>query len=132
MASMNKVILIGRLGQDVKLRTLPSGISVADLRVATDEYAGQGKERVTEWHNVTCFGKTAEVAAQYLKKGSQCSVEGRLTTRMWEKDGKKNYATEIKAESIQFLDRPETTTTVATRPVPKWEPPQMTEDDIPF
>ena len=105
---INKVILIGHLGQDPETRAMPSGSSVANLRIATteswrDKQSGEQKE-ATEWHTVVLFGRTAEVAAEYLKKGSQVYIEGRLRTRKWQdKQGNDRYSTEIVANDMQML-----------------------------
>ncbi|HTY49173.1 MAG TPA: single-stranded DNA-binding protein [Steroidobacteraceae bacterium] len=105
---INKVILIGHLGQDPETRAMPSGSSVANLRIATteswrDKQSGEQKE-ATEWHTVVLFGRTAEVAAEYLKKGSQVYIEGRLRTRKWQdKSGNDRYSTEIVANDMQML-----------------------------
>jgi single-strand DNA-binding protein len=105
---INKVILIGHLGQDPEVRALPSGSSIANLRIATteswkDKQSGEFKEQ-TEWHTVVLFGRTAEVAAEYLKKGSQVFIEGRLRTRKWQdKEGKDRYSTEIVGNDMQML-----------------------------
>jgi single-strand DNA-binding protein len=105
---INKVILIGHLGQDPETRAMPSGSAVANLRIATteswrDKQSGENKES-TEWHSVALFGRTAEVAAQYLRKGSQVYIEGRLRTRKWQdKSGADRYTTEIVANDMQML-----------------------------
>src|SRR5580692_10265217 len=105
---INKVILIGHLGQDPEVRALPSGSSLANLRIATteswkDKQSGEFKEQ-TEWHTVVLFGRTAEVAAEYLKKGSQVFIEGRLRTRKWQdKTGNDRYSTEIVGNDMQML-----------------------------
>lgn len=96
---VNKVILVGNLGQDPEIRFMPNGGAVANLTIATseswrDKTTGENKE-VTEWHRVVLFGKVAEVAGEYLKKGSQVYIEGQLKTRKWEKDGVERYTTEI-------------------------------------
>ena len=96
---VNKVILVGTCGQDPETRYTPSGTAITNLSLATseqwtDKQTGQKVEK-TEWHRVVFFGKIAEIAGEYLKKGSQCYVEGRLATREWEKDGIKRYTTEI-------------------------------------
>lgn len=96
---VNKAIIIGTCGQDVELRFLPNGNAIANISVATneewtDKQSGQKVSR-TEWHRVTLFGKVAEIAGEYLKKGSQVYIEGKLQTRGWEKDGIKRYTTEI-------------------------------------
>ncbi len=105
---INKVFLIGHLGQDPEVRALPSGSSIANLRIATteswkDKQSGEFKE-ATEWHTVVLFGRTAEVAAEYLKKGSQVFIEGRLRTRKWQdKTGNDRYSTEIVGNDMQML-----------------------------
>lgn len=96
---INKVTLIGNVGGDPETRYLPNGNAVTNITMATsdswkDKQTGQLQER-TEWHRVVFFGKVAEVAGEYLRKGSQCYIEGRLQTREWEKDGIKRYTTEI-------------------------------------
>ncbi|SHF66216.1 single-strand binding protein [Modicisalibacter ilicicola DSM 19980] len=106
---VNKVILIGNLGQDPDVRFLPSGNPVANLRIATtdtwtDRQSGQRQER-TEWHSVVLFNKLAEIAQQYVKKGSRIYIEGRLQTRKWQgQDGQDRYSTEIVANDMQMLD----------------------------
>ncbi|QJQ94320.1 MULTISPECIES: single-stranded DNA-binding protein [Halomonadaceae] len=106
---VNKVILIGNLGQDPEMRFLPSGNPVANLRIATtdswtDKQSGQRQER-TEWHTVVLFNKLAEIAQQYVKKGSRIYIEGRLQTRKWQgQDGQDRYSTEIVANDMQMLD----------------------------
>jgi single-strand DNA-binding protein len=105
---INKVILIGNLGADPEVRFTPSGQAVANFRIATseswnDKNTGQKQER-TEWHRIVVWGKLAELCGEYLKKGRQCYVEGRLQTREWtDKEGKKNYTTEVVANTVQFL-----------------------------
>lgn len=106
--SVNKVILIGHLGADPETRVMPSGMTVANLRLATsenwkDKQSGETQER-TEWHNVALFGRLGEVAAEYLRKGSQVYIEGRLRTRKWQdKEGRDRYTTEIIANDMQML-----------------------------
>ncbi len=105
---INKVIIIGHLGADPETRAMPSGTTVANIRVATteswkDKSSGDQQER-TEWHNIALFGRTAEVAAEYLRKGSQVYIEGRLRTRKWQdKQGNDRYTTEIVANDMQML-----------------------------
>jgi len=110
MGSLNKVILIGRLGQDPEKRSTPAGHSVVNVSIATSEnYTDKSgnKQEKTEWHRVVFWNKLAELVEQYLKKGSQCYVEGSLQTREWQdKDGSKRWSTEIQASSLQFLDAP--------------------------
>jgi single-strand DNA-binding protein len=105
---INKVILIGNLGADPETRSMPSGMSVSNLRIATseswkDKQSGEQKER-TEWHNVALFGRLGEIAAEYLRKGSQVYIEGSLRTRKWQdKEGKDRYTTEVIADEMQML-----------------------------
>ncbi len=107
MASVNKVILVGNLGADPETRYMPSGDAVTNIRLATtdrykDKQSGDFKE-ATEWHRIAFFGKLAEIAGQYLRKGSSVYIEGRIRTRQWEKDGQKQYSTEIVADQMQML-----------------------------
>ncbi len=105
---INKVILIGHLGADPETRAMPSGMTVANLRLATteswkDKQSGEQQER-TEWHNVALFGRLGEIAAEYLRKGSQVYIEGRLRTRKWQdKEGRDRYTTEIVGNDMQML-----------------------------
>lgn len=105
---INKVILIGNLGQDPETRAMPSGTTVANLRIATseswkDKQSGEMKEQ-TEWHSVAMFGRLAEIAGEYLRKGSQVYIEGRLRTRKWQdKSGNDRYTTEIIANEMQMM-----------------------------
>lgn len=105
--SVNKVILVGHLGKDPEIRYLPSGEAVAGVTLATSEVwkdkQGQKQER-TEWHNISFFGRSAEVVGQYLKKGSQIYVEGSIRTEKWtDKEGKDRYTTKIVANTMQML-----------------------------
>jgi single-strand DNA-binding protein len=108
MASVNKVIIIGNLGKDPETRYMPDGAALTNVSVATtfawnDKASGEKKEE-TEWHRVNFRGRLAEVAGEYLKKGSQVYVEGRLRTRKWQdKEGQDRYTTEIVAERMQML-----------------------------
>lgn len=108
MASVNKCLIIGNLGKDPETRYMPNGDAMTSITVATtdtwkEKATGEKKEH-TEWHRITFFGKLAEIAAQYLKKGSQVYVEGSLRTRKYtDKDGVEKYATDIKADSMQML-----------------------------
>jgi single-strand DNA-binding protein len=108
MASLNKVILIGNLGADPETRYAPSGDAICNLRIATtetwkDKSTGEKRE-ATEWHRVAMFGRLAEIAAQYLRKGSQVYIEGRLQTRKWQdNDGQDRYTTEIRADEMKML-----------------------------
>ena len=105
--SVNKVMVLGRLGQDPELKYTPSGAAVCNFSLATTENwvdkSGQKQER-TEWHRIVVWGKLGELCNQYLGKGRQAFVEGRLQTRQWEdKNGQKRYTTEINATNVQFL-----------------------------
>jgi single-strand DNA-binding protein len=151
MASVNKVIIVGNLGADPETRYMPSGEAVTNIRVATtetwkDKQSGEKKE-ATEWHRVAFFGRLAEIAGEYLKKGSQVYVEGSLRTRKWQdKDGQDRYSTEIRADVMKMLGRregggdprPEPATEskaaepkagAAKKPAGKFDD---LEDDIPF
>jgi single-strand DNA-binding protein len=107
MASINKVILIGNLGKDPETRYLPSGDAVTNITVATtDTWKDKegAKQEHTEWHRIAFFGKLAEIAGEYLKKGSPVYVEGRIRTRKWQdKEGQDRYSTEIVADRMQLL-----------------------------
>jgi single-strand DNA-binding protein len=146
----NLVILIGNLGADPEIRAIPNGGSVASIRLATtrrwkDKQTGERKE-ATEWHRVVMFNRLSEIAGEYLKKGSQIYLEGRLQTRKWQdKDGKDNYTTEIIAETMNMIGGNKSG---ESKPEPsnssKYNPPQMGgepplpdnfadfDDDIPF
>lgn len=108
MASVNKVILIGNLGADPESRFAPSGDAVCNIRLATteswrDKASGERRE-ATEWHRISFFGKLAEIAGQYLRKGSQVYIEGSLRTRKWtDQNGQERYSTEIRADEMQML-----------------------------
>ncbi len=107
MASVNKAIIIGNLGKDPEMRFMPSGDAICNFSIATTDSwkdkSGEKQEK-TEWHRISMFGKLAEIAGEYLKKGSQVYVEGRLQTRKWQdKDGHERYTTEIVADRMQML-----------------------------
>jgi single-strand DNA-binding protein len=112
MASVNKVILVGNLGKDPETRYMPNGDQVTNITVATseqwkDKNSGEQKE-ATEWHRVVFFRRLAEIAGQYLKKGSQVYIEGRLRTRKWQgQDGQDRYTTEIHADEMKMLGKRE-------------------------
>jgi len=142
MGSVNKVILVGNLGRDAEVRSTPRGDTVATLNLATTEQwndrEGQRQEK-TEWHRVVLWGKQADSLKQYLVKGKQIYVEGRLQTRQWDdKDGNKRYTTEIKADRITLLGggggsaRPGGDRGGYAPGEPMAEPVDMPEDDIPF
>jgi|SRR5688572_1296326 len=143
---LNKVMLIGNLGKDPETKSLPSGSAVTNIRVATaegwkDKQTGEQKEH-TEWHNVVFFDRLAEIAGQYLKKGSQVYIEGTLRTRKWtDKEGKERYTTEIKASEMQMLGgKPGGSSASYERAPGKAEPAASVpvaekgfeDDDIPF
>ncbi|HEX7054813.1 MAG TPA: single-stranded DNA-binding protein [Burkholderiales bacterium] len=108
MASVNKVILVGNLGADPETKYLPSGDAVTNIRLATtdrwkDKASGEMRE-ATEWHRIAFFGRLAEIAGEYLRKGSQVYIEGRIRTRKWQdKEGQDRYSTEIVADVMQML-----------------------------
>lgn len=99
--SLNRVILIGRLGKDPETKNLPNDKTVCTFSIATDESFGDKKH--TEWHRIVAWGKTAEIAGKYLEKGREVCVEGRIQTRSWEKDGEKKFATEIVCDRLVLL-----------------------------
>ena len=145
MASVNKVILVGNLGADPETRYMPSGDAITNIRIATtdrwkDKASGEMKE-ATEWHRIAFFGRLAEVAGQYLKKGSQVYVEGRIRTRKWQdKEGQDRYTTEIVADAMQLLGKREAGEPAAAAAgagaKPAAKKPATTladmDDDIPF
>jgi single-strand DNA-binding protein len=105
---VNKVILVGNLGADPETRSMPSGMTVTNIRIATSESwkdkASGAQQEKTEWHSVALFGRLGEIAAEYLRKGSQVFVEGKLRTRKWQdKQGNDRYSTEIIADNMQML-----------------------------
>ncbi|AAU37192.1 single-stranded DNA-binding protein [Basfia succiniciproducens] len=161
MAGINKVIIVGHLGNDPEIRTMPNGEAVANISVATseswtDKNTGERRE-VTEWHRIVFYRRQAEVAGEYLRKGSQVYVEGRLRTRKWQdQNGQDRYTTEIQGDVLQMLggrgqtadagfaapqpnqsfSRPQASAArqqPATRPAPAAEPAMDNfDDDIPF
>ena len=148
MPGVNKVMLVGNLGANPEMRYTPSGAAVTNFNIATSEAwtdkTGQRQER-TEWHRIVVWGRIAEVCSQYLSKGRQVFVEGRLQTRQWEdKDGGKRYTTEVIASNIQFLGSKSDQATnnvsagvgVATEDsnfMPEAVPPNVSaEEEIPF
>jgi len=145
MRGVNKVILVGHLGQDPEVRAMPSGSSVANLSLATNEQwrdknTGEQQER-TEWHRLALFGRLAEIAGQYLHKGAQVYVEGRLRTRKWQdRDGHDRYSTEVVVNDMQMLgSRGGASQAGPDRPAPPAESREPAsradmpfDDDIPF
>jgi single-strand DNA-binding protein len=138
--TVNKVILIGRLGQEPELKYTPSGAAVLTLSVATNtSYKGQDGNNVeqTEWNRVVAWRKLAEIIGQYAHKGSRLYVEGRLTTRSWDdQNGVKRYTTEVQADNIQLLDNKGESSAAPTPPPPPEshvvEPSMDEGDDLPF
>jgi single-strand DNA-binding protein len=139
---INKAIIVGNCGNDPDVRFTPSGQAVANFSVATNEKwkdkQGQQQERV-EWHRIVVWGKLAELCGEYLSKGRQVYVEGRIQTRKWtDKDGKDNYTTEIVAVNVQFLgprgegssQRQQQQQQPGSEPVPEYSGPPS--DDVPF
>lgn len=111
MSNLNNCQIMGRLGKDVELRYMPNGNAVANFSVAVseswkDKQTGERKES-TEWFSVVMFGRNAEVASEFLKKGSRVYLAGKIKTRSWDKDGQKHYKTELHADAMQFLDKRE-------------------------
>ncbi len=139
MSGVNKIILIGRLGRDPEVRYSQSGRAVVNFSIATseewkDKETGEKKER-TEWHRVVAFGRLGEICGEYLSKGKQVYIEGRLKTRSWEKDGITRYTTEIVAEKMQFLgSKVDSENYVPSEIDDKSSdaPNSIIEDDIPF
>ena len=136
MAGLNKVILIGNLGKDPELRFTPDGTPVANFSIATSEHwkdkkTGKKREK-TEWHRIVAWRRLAEICDDYLTKGRQVSIVGKLQTRSWEKDGITRYTTEIVADDVQFLGKNPRTNEADTPPAPVEAPPETPEEDIPF
>ena len=138
MAALNRVLLIGNLGADPELSYTPSGTAKATMRLATHEVwtnkSGEKGER-TEWHRVIAWGRLGEICGEYLTKGRQIFVEGRLQTRSWEdREGNKRWTTEIVANNMQMLGSPRDAPTETRLPPPGPEMPDLPEpdDDIPF
>ncbi len=139
MASVNKVLLIGNLGRDPEVRFTTGGNPVANFTMATtdrwnDPATGEKKER-TEWHRIVVWGKQAEIAGEYLRKGRQVYVEGSLQTREWtDRDGNKKYTTEIRVQRFQMLGRRDDAPVSSDKEAPAIAEPEAgySEDDIPF
>ena len=141
MASLNKVMLIGNLGKDPEVRFTASGQAVASFSLATSEKfkgkSGEMEER-TEWHNITLWGKLAEIAGEYLSKGKTVYIEGRLQTRKWQdKSGNDRYTTDIVGDKMQMLSPKGERSGGETSSTPKtggssYEEPPFQDDDIPF
>lgn len=127
---LNKAIIVGNITKDPELKSLPSGMKVCSFSVATNRVwkdTNGAKQEATDYHNIIVFGKQAESTAQYMKKGSQIMVEGRIQTRSWDKDNQKMYRTEIVAENVQFGSKKhdtETTPQGSISPVEPTLPPE--------
>lgn len=139
MASVNKVILVGNLGKTPEVRYTAGGKAVASFSVATKEQwtskEGGGKEERTEWHRIVAWGRLGEICGEYLKKGSQVYIEGRLQTRDWQdKEGNKRTTTEIIAQTMQMLGPSGKSGAASTteEKFPSEDPISIPEDDIPF
>ncbi len=153
MAGVNKVIIVGRLGQDPEIRYMADGTAVTNFSLATsetwkDKQTGEKKER-TEWHRIVAWRQLGELCGKYLSKGRECYIEGRLQTRSWEKDGITRYTTEIVATDVRFLGsrddssgrarddapgrgRPSGGNEMTDRGYPEPPMPDNRDDDIPF
>jgi len=142
MAGINKVILVGNLGNDPEVRYTPDGTAVANFSIATsdewtDKDTGEKKQR-TEWHRIVAWRRLGEICGEYLSKGRQVYVEGKLQTRSWEKDGVTRYTTEIIASDVQFLgtrDSADTYRPSEPAETPEFSKPSLPDkqdDDIPF
>ena len=143
MAGINKVIIVGNLGNDPEIRTMPNGEAVANISVATseswtDKNTGERRE-VTEWHRIVLYRRLAEIAGQYLRKGSQVYVEGRLKTRKWQdSNGHDRYTTEIQGDNLQMLggrqDEPKQAKPSKAKPEPSSAMAEQDDfsDGIPF
>jgi single-strand DNA-binding protein len=106
MGTLNRVMLIGRLGKDPEERSTTNGTRVSNFSLATDTFRGNNAEKITEWHRIVVFGKVADICSQYLRKGQLVFIEGSLQTRSWEKPpGEKHYMTEIVGSRVTFLER---------------------------
>ncbi len=136
MAGINKAILVGRLGKDPEIKYTPNGTAVTNFTIATSENykdkEGQKQER-TEWHRIVAFGKLAEICGEYLAKGKQVYIEGRIQTRSWDdKDGNKRYMTEIVANTMQMLGKPDDTPRAATAEDTPVAETSLPDEDVPF
>lgn len=141
---LNKVLIYGNLTRDPEMRSLPSGIQVCSFSLATNRvYKDRdgNRQESTDYHNIVVFGRQAETSAQYLKKGSGAFVEGRLQTRSWDKDGQKQYRTEIVADRVQFGprtggapagDQEENQSQGNNNSAPEYPEEEINPDDIPF
>lgn len=140
MSGVNRAIILGNLGKDPEVRYMASGSAVTSITVATseswkDKQTGEKEER-TEWHNITAFGKLAEIMEKYLKKGSKVYIEGKIQTDKYEKDGVTKYSTKIIARDLQMLDSKQASSEPAQQAAPQPSNQQAASDDfsddIPF
>jgi single-strand DNA-binding protein len=140
---LNKAMIVGNLTRDPEMKALPSGSSVTSFSLATNRVYNDkdgNRQESVDYHNIVVFGKQAESVAKYLTKGSQALVEGRLQTRSWETDGKKNYRTEIVADRVQFGSKPKDSAPApAAKPatetgneMPEYPEEEINPEDIPF
>jgi single-strand DNA-binding protein len=127
--SVNKVILLGNVGKDPEVKSTRGNTIVVNFSIATS-YKQKEKEEVTEWHNITAFGRTAEIVRDYVKKGSKLYVEGRLQTQTWEKDGQKHYKTVIIVEDLALLSSSDSSRDNSRRSDPPEQ--EISDDEIPF
>lgn len=133
MSGLNKAMIIGRLGKDPEIRYTTGGMAIANFSIATseewkDKESNEKKER-TEWHRIVAFGKLGEICGEYLSKGKQVYIEGRIQTRSWDdKEGNRKYTTEIVASDMQFLDRKDSGDST---PKARYRDDDTTERDIP-
>jgi single-strand DNA-binding protein len=137
MVGVNKVILIGNLGADPEVKYASSGTTIATFRLATSENrvnrSSGEKTTTTEWHRIVAFGKLAEICGEYLNKGKQVYIEGRLRTRSWEdKEGNRKFTTEIVATQMQMLGAPTSASTLEKEISTGQEEPPSSEEDVPF
>lgn len=135
MGSVNKVILLGNLGRDPELRYTPNGSPVANFTLATNEVWKDkegNKQEHTEWHRIVIFGKLAEIAGEYLRKGRQVYIEGSIRSRTYkDRDGNDKSTTEIRADSLVMIGKPEGGTSEGARTTSE-KPPEYSDEDIPF
>lgn len=135
MKSVNRVTLIGRAGRDPEVKNTAGGTMVANLTLATSERfkdaAGNWQDR-TEWFNLVAFKRTAEILQQYVRKGSQIYVEGKIQTRSWEKDGQKQYRTEILVNELVLLDGPKEKPASTVPDYSPFKETEVSEEDCPF
>ena len=136
MSSLNKVILIGNVGKDPELKHTPSGVAVSTFSVATSEKwkdAEGNQQEKTEWHSIVAWKKTAEICAEYLRKGAKVCIEGKLQTQKWEKDGVTHYRTEINASNVVMLGKKEQQEGTPTAPEKNEDyTTGPKDDDLPF